>query len=235
DTTVNLNGTKELTGKELTDSAFYFIVDPQETASGGYAPTGESVVWNPNKADGSIQLLKNVTYTEAGEYVYIIREQIPSNKALGMTYDESEYRVTVTVTDDQQGNLTASEPKIEKKEAGAANYTEATAVEFENNYEPLAGTYAPREITKVLSGDRNTPLQEGEFSFEMSVVSAEPEGGITLPQTTTVANDANGKVKFGDITFTKVGKYVVQVKEIVPADEADKVDGVTYSTNVIKT
>ena len=90
DTTVNLNGTKELTGKTLTDSAFYFIVDPQETASGGHAPTGESVAWNPNKADGSIQLLKNVTYTEAGEYVYIIKEQIPSNKALGMTYDESE-------------------------------------------------------------------------------------------------------------------------------------------------
>ena len=235
DTTVNLNGTKELTGKELTDSAFYFIVDPQETASGGHAPTGESLAWNPNKADGSIQLLKNVTYTEAGEYVYIIREQIPSNKALGMTYDESEYRVTVTVTDDQQGNLTASEPKIEKKAAGAADYTEATAVEFANSYEPLAGTYAPREITKVLDGDRNTPLQEGEFSFEMSIVSAEPQDGITLPQETKVANDANGKVKFDDITFTKVGKYVVQVKEIEPADEADKVDGVTYSTNVIKT
>ena len=47
DTTVNLNGTKELTGKTLTDSAFYFIVDPQETASGGHAPTGESASWNP--------------------------------------------------------------------------------------------------------------------------------------------------------------------------------------------
>lgn len=235
DTTVNLNGTKELTGKTLTDNAFYFIVDPQEIEPGVYAPTGESTALNPNKADGSIQLLKNVTYTEAGEYVYIIREQIPSNKALGMTYDESEYRVTVTVTDDQQGNLTASKPKIEKKAAGAADYTKATAVEFANSYEPLSGTYAPREITKVLDGDRETPLQEGEFSFEMSVVSAEPEDGITLPQETTVANDANGKVKFGDITFTKVGKYVVQVKEIVPADEADKVDGVTYSTNVIKT
>ncbi|MED9873745.1 MAG: FctA domain-containing protein, partial [Eggerthellaceae bacterium] len=234
-TTVNLNGTKELTGKTLTDSAFYFIVDPQETASGSPAPMGDSVEQNPNKTDGSIQLLKNITYTEAGDYVYIIKEQVPPNKALGMTYDESEYRVTVTVTDDQQGNLTASEPKIEKKAAGAADYTEADAVKFENSYEPLSGTYAPREITKVLDGDRATDLQEGEFSFEMSVVSAEPQDGITLPQEKTVANDANGKVKFGDITFTKVGKYVVQVKEIEPTDEADKVDGVTYSTNVIKT
>lgn len=231
DTTVNLNGTKELTGKALTDSAFYFIVDPQETASGGHAPTGESVAWNPNKADGSIQLLKNVTYTEAGDYVYIIREQIPSNQAKGMTYDESEYRVTVTVTDDQQGNLTASEPKIEKKEAGAADYTEADAVVFENNYEPLSITIAPLQITKVLDGDRNIPLQDGEFSFEMSVVSADPEDGITLPQQTVVENKADGTVPFGDITFTKVGTYKVQVKEVVP-DEAHKVPGVEYDTHV---
>lgn len=231
DTTVNLNGTKELTGKELTDSAFYFIVDPQETASGGHAPTGESVDLNPNKADGSIQLLKNVTYTEAGDYVYIIREQIPSNQAKGMTYDESEYRVTVTVTDDQQGNLTASEPKIEKKAAGAADYAEADAVVFENNYEPLSITIAPLQITKVLDGNRNTPLKDDEFSFEMSVVSADPEDGITLPQQTVVENKADGTVPFGDITFTKVGTYKVQVKEVVP-DEAHKVPGVEYDTHV---
>lgn len=231
DTTVNLNGTKELTGKTLTDGAFYFIVDPQETASGGHAPTGESVAMNPNQADGSIQLLKNVTYTEAGDYVYIIKEQIPSNKEKGMTYDESEYRITVTVTDDQQGNLTANEPKIEKKAAGAADYTEADAVVFENNYEPLSITIAPLQITKVLDGGRNTPLQDGEFSFEMSVVSADPEDGITLPQQTVVENKADGTVPFGDITFTKVGIYKVQVKEVVP-DEADKVPGVEYDTHV---
>lgn len=232
-TTVNLNGKKELTGKSLTDNAFYFIVDPQETASGDHAPTGESVAWNPNKADGSIQLLKNVTYTEAGEYVYIIKEQIPSNKALGMTYDESEYRVTVTVTDDQQGNLKASEPKIEKKAAGAADYEEADAVVFKNSYEPLSGTYTPLKITKVLSGDRNTALAAGEFSFEMSVDSANPEDGITLPQQTVVENAADGTVQFGNITFTKPGTYVVQVKEVVPAD-GDKVAGVTYDDHVIK-
>lgn len=231
DTTVNLNGTKELTGKTLTDSMFFFYVDPQEIEPGVYAPVGDSEAQNPNKADGSIQLLKNVTYSEAGDYVYIIKEQIPSNKALGMTYDESEYRVTVTVTDDQQGTLTASEPKIEKKAAGAADYTEADAVVFENNYEPLSITIAPLQITKVLDGGRNTPLQDGEFSFEMSVVSADPEDGITLPQQTVVENKADGTVPFGDITFTKVGTYKVQVKEVVP-DEADKVPGVEYDTHV---
>ena len=232
DTTVNLNGTKKLTGKTLAASDFYFYVDPQDGAPmGDFAPTGDSAALNPNQADGSIRLLKNVTYTEAGDYVYIIKEQIPSNKEKGMTYDESEYRITVTVADDQQGNLTASEPKIEKKAAGAADYTEADAVVFENNYEPLSITIAPLEITKVLDGDRNTPLQDGEFSFEMSVVSADPEDGITLPQKTVVENKADGTVPFGDITFTKVGTYKVQVKEVVP-DEADKVPGVEYDTHV---
>lgn len=232
DTTVNLNGTKELTGKDLTEGMFYFYVDPQDGAPmGDFASTGDSTAMTPNQADGSIQLLKKVTYTEAGDYVYIIKEQIPSNKALGMTYDESEYRVTVTVADDQQGNLTASAPKIEKKAAGAADYTEADAVVFENNYEPLSITIAPLQITKVLSGDRNTPLQNGEFSFEMSVVSAAPEDGIILPKQTVVENKADGTVPFGNITFTKVGTYKVQVKEVVP-DEADKVPGVEYDTHV---
>ena len=229
-TAVDLNGTKTLTGKTLTDSMFYFTIEPQDAA-----PMGDGTKSVPNEADGSIELLKNIKYTEEGNYVYIIKEQIPAPKAKGMTYDESEYRVTVTVTDDQQGNLKVTNTKIEKKAVGEADYAEVNAVEFENSYKPLSGTYASREITKVLSGDRNTPLQAGEFSFEMSIVSADPEDGITLPQETTVSNDANGKVNFGNITFSKVGKYVVQVKEVEPADNADKVDGVTYSTNVKKT
>lgn len=228
-TAVNLNGTKTLTGKTLTDSMFYFTIEPQDAA-----PMGDGTRSVPNKADGSIELLKNIKYTEEGDYVYIIKEQIPAPKAKGMTYDESEYRVTVTVTDDQQGNLKVTNAKIEKKAAGAADYAEADAVVFENSYAPLSGTYVPKEITKVLSGDRNTPLREGEFSFEMSVVSADPKDGITLPEVTTVSNDANGKVQFGNITFSKAGKYVVQVKEVIP-DDADKAAGVTYDEHLIKT
>ena len=225
-TAVNLNGTKTLTGKTLTDSMFYFTIEPQDAA-----PMGDGTKSVPNEAEGSIELLKNIKYIEEGDYVYFIKEQIPTPKAKGMTYDESEYRVTVTVTDDQQGNLKVTNTKIEKKAAGAADYTEADAVVFENNYEPLSITIAPLQITKVLDGDRNTPLQDGEFSFEMSVVSADPEGGITLPQQTVVENKADGTVPFGDITFTKVGIYKVQVKEVVP-DEADKVPGVEYDTHV---
>lgn len=225
-TAVNLDGTKTLTGKTLTDSMFYFTIEPQDAA-----PMGDGTRSVPNKADGSIELLKNIKYTEEGDYVYIIKEQIPTPKAKGMTYDESEYRVTVTVTDDQQGNLKVTNTKIEKKAAGAADYTEADAVVFENNYEPLSITIASPQITKVLDGDRNTPLQDGEFSFEMSVVSADPEDGITLPQQTVVENKADGTVPFGNISFTKVGKYEVQIKEVVP-DEADKVPGVEYDTHV---
>ena len=228
-TAVNLNGTKTLTGKTLTDSMFYFTIEPQDGA-----PMGDGTERVPNKADGSIELLKNIKYTEEGDYVYIIKEQIPTPKALGMTYDESEYHVTVTVTDDQQGNLKVTNTKIEKKAAGEADYAEVNTVAFENSYAPLSGTYTSREITKVLSGDRNTPLQLDEFSFEMSVVSADPEGGITLPEATTVSNDANGKVNFGNITFSKAGTYVVQVKEVIPA-EADKVLGVQYDEHVVKT
>lgn len=228
DTAVNVEGTKTLTGKSLSANMFYFTIDPQNNA-----PIGDGETLVPNEADGSIHLLDNVTYTKAGDYVYVIKEQIPDPKAKGMDYDESEYRVTVTVTDDLHGNLEVTATKIEKKTTGSADYQLASDIIFENSYDPLAATYTPVKITKVLSGERNTVLKEGEFSFEMSVVNADPEDGIKLPQDIVVENAADGTVQFDNITFTKEGTYVVQVKELIPAD-ADKVPGVIYDEHVIK-
>ena len=220
DTAATLTGTKELTGKTLTNGMFYFTVTDEDGTT----------VTRPVSEDGTFTILDHETYDAAGDYVYTVKEQIPDPKALGMTYDESEYRVTVTVTDDGKGNLTAAEPVIEKKARGAADYEAADAVVFNNSYAPLAGTATPVTLTKVLAGTRNTPLQDGEFSFELSVVSANPQDGIQLPADTVVENDANGTVQFGAITFTKPGTYTVQAREVIPAVQAP---GITYDNHVI--
>lgn len=79
---------------------------------------------------------------------------------------------------------------------------------------PLA---APASVTvygdKSLAGHKTLhgrALSEGEFTFEISAIT----DGAPLPTTlTTVSNDANGNFHFGDITFTKTGKYVYKVAE----------------------
>lgn len=263
-TAVNLDGTKNLTvggnsTRTLGAGQFYAVVtalDGAPLGDAGVAP-GSTTYNIANTADDSADngvftgsfedLLNNITFklsdlngAASREFVYLISEQ--QGNATGVTYDQSVYQVTVSVTDDGKGTLSADEPQIVKgtMQDGqfVANESQdgVNGVVFNNSYAPTSGTYAPLKITKVLSGDRITGLQQGEFSFEMSVTSADPKDGITLPQQTVVENSADGSVQFGNITFTKAGTYVVQVKEVVPAeDSGERVSGVTYDEHVIKT
>lgn len=241
DTAVNLNGTKNLSGQSLEESEFFFTVEAVNDA-----PMGESLGTNSNEAGtdedgdgtytGDIRLLKNITYTEAGEYYYLIREQIPEVPRTGMTYDETIYQITVKVTDDLQGTLTAEEPIIEKGIMSDGIFTkteDAQSIVFNNQYAPLTVNVTPLTLTKVLDGDRAEGLKEGEFSFELSLVSANPEDGIILPSETIITNSADGTVQFGDITFTKPGTYVVKAAELKPQD--GKVPGVEYDSHEITT
>lgn len=262
DTAVNLDGTKNLTvggnsTRTLGAGQFYAVV----TALDG-APLGDAAVapgtttYNiANTADdladngvftGSFEdLLDNITFklsdlngAASKDFVYLISEQ--QGNATGVKYDQAVYQVTVTVTDDGKGTLSAGEPKIVKgtmqDDQFVADQSQegVDGVVFNNSYEPTSVTYTPLKITKVLSGDRITGLQKGEFSFEMSVTSANPQDGITLPQHTVVENAVDGSVQFGNIAFTKAGTYEVQVKEVVPAEDSDeRVPGVTYDEHVI--
>lgn len=240
-----LNGTKVLEGGELGKAQFFFSVTPLNGA-----PMGKTnATGNPNGVDSddlsSITLLKDITYTEADlngqdsrDFQYIITEEIPSegNRTPGLTYDDSAYRVTVTV-ENTDGTLTASEPKIEKGSWDGTTFTkdeDQTGVEgivFTNSYGVEETTFTPIEVTKVLEGDRPEPLRDGEFEFEMSVVSADPTDGVELPNKTKISNDSDGKVQFGDITFTKAGTYTLQIKEVVPEDKDEHME---YSENVLE-
>lgn len=246
DTAVDLSGTKTLvvggnSQEKLEAGEFYFIIEPQNSAPMGEG--GKLIPVGQDNGDGSytgtMELLKNVKYTEAGTYEYIIREQIPSDaqKRQGMTYDETVYKVTVSVSDNNKGELKASKPIIKRSTDGGQNYGDADSVTFTNIYEPLELSVTPVEITKELTG-RQESLKAGEFTFEMSVDSAEPKDGVALPgglDEVTAANDANGKVQFGNITFSKVGKYVIKIRELNPVvDKITGVEGVVYDTHEVK-
>lgn len=85
----------------------------------------------------------DIEYTEAGTYIYFI-EEVKGNDT-GVTYDESIYRVTVTIEDDLEGQLFLKEQKYEKAENAESNTFEgAQNVTFTNTYEP-----EPDEIPKT--------------------------------------------------------------------------------------
>ena len=233
DAPVNLSGTKNLTGKTLLDGEFYFDIKEYrngvELSDRFVSHTGDSTA-EGGVYSGNIVFLNGVTYDKAGTYEYIITEQLPSNVVGGTTYDESKFRFTVVVQDDLNGNLFVASTKLER--AADSGWKTADAIAFNNQYVPNPTTANLPLINKVLHGDRNEALQEGEFAFELKVVSAEPVDGIILPASTTVSNGANGSILFDEITFTKAGTYVISVQELVPED-ANKAPGITYSLQTI--
>lgn len=241
-TAISLSGTKNMTGRPIEEGEFYFEVALDNGARATYVPAGpDDTADDKGVYESTIQLLDKITYTEAGEYVYYINEIIPDPVRGGMDYDETTYRVTVKVTDDTNGTLSAAITEIAKSEDGT-NYeplNTGEAIVFTNVYTTTPKEIALLDITKVISGTRGEELQAGEFTFEVSLVSGD-ETGVTLPSETRVTNRADGSVVFGDLTFSKVGTYVIKIEEVVPTGATENEDGtyikdgITYSTNVIQ-
>ncbi|OUP10413.1 FctA domain-containing protein [Collinsella sp. An2] len=259
DNSISLYGKKVLEGGELTKGQFYFDVTPVDGAPMGktYAQGNANGVGSDNLPVSRIELLRDITYTasdmdgqNAKNFQYIITEEIPSeeNRIPGLTYDTTAFLVTINVQFDEEKNeYIPSIDSIEKGSYDDSVFTpvgeDATVNEvvFTNSFNLDKAVQTPLEITKVLEGDRSTPLQQGEFSFELSIlsigaldgVSEPPVNGVTLPSPTVMSNDANGKVQFGKIIFTEPGVYTLQIKEVVPAENEEAFDEhMTYSGNV---
>ena len=253
-TIVNLNGTKNLkvngnSDYKLKENEFLFKVQPLNNAPYGDATLekGKDYYLVGNTADDKAEdgvfsgtiyhLLNNVRYSMSDmsgqtskKFNYLISEV--SNNQTGVSYDDSVYKVTVKVTDDGKGNLKAFEPIIVKGKMEQDDFVEdedqsdVNDVVFNNSYTPTQGSVVPVTLTKTLSGK---DLKEGEFTFKIQLTEGDKEG-VNLPESTQVSNDADGKVQFGNIVFTKAGEYEVTMQEVIPEDATKNEDG-TYTFN----
>ena len=129
----------------------------------------------------------------------------------GVTNDEQDVRtVRFTLTDDGNGHLTVTRDP----ETGPAFV-------FTNRYAAGAAT-DQIVLTKQLAG---RPPVDGEFTFALVEQSVGEEGpmGTVL----TAVNDAQGKVAFPRITYTKPGSHVYTIAEV---DEGTA--GITFDSSV---
>ncbi|MGL4697506.1 Spy0128 family protein [Enterococcus larvae] len=180
-----LEGTKVLTGKTLVADQFEFeLVDDQ----------GVVLQTKTNDANGNIHF-DAIAYTAEGVHEYTIREKVGTDNTI--TYDPTTYQATVTV-EDKGGQFEAT-------------IVYSDVVQFENQYEPKAGS-AVLEGTKVLTGKA---LTAGEFEFELV-----DDQGVVLQ---TKSNDANGNIYFDAIAYTAEGVHEYTIRE-----KAGNVDTITY-------
>lgn len=138
--------------------------------------------------------------TEPGTYVYRVSEKNAGTTVDGIAYSKNVAEVTVTVTPNKRGELSA---------AVKVTWSEADETEFKNVYtaEPVESSVTDQiTVAKSLTG---RDLTEGEFSFELREVKGEDSELIE-----TVANAADGKVTFSAIKYTEIGQHTYKLHEV---------------------
>jgi pilin isopeptide linkage protein len=206
DATLQLSGTKQLTGKTIRDGEFEFKI--AAVTAGAPMPTDNIV-----KNIGSGFSFGAITYTKAGKYVYTVTE-VDGGK-VNYAYDKSVYTVTVTVTDNSEGLLTATYTMTKDN-------LPASEVYFVNSFIPSAKTY---DIYAEFGGEKTLvgrTLRDGEFEFKLiNAITGEQIGE-------SVKNDATGKLQFPTLTFTGVGTYHYKISEVAGDENGISYDPVVY-------
>lgn len=169
----------------------------------------------------------DITFSKEGTYTFNINEVIPQdavdndNVLNGITYDSTPSTVSVTVSDNDQGQLIIEKVVYDNDE-------NLTAAEFTNTYSATGTTSI--EVTKDLKGRKNDEWIDGD-TFTFTLTSAKDYGAdVVMPQSTTLTiekDTVDHKASFGDITFNKAGDYAFKVTEV-----NDSKTNVTYSTEV---
>ena len=193
-TSAPIEVTKALTGRTLKADEFEFVLKNDAD--------GSEVQKVKNTADGKVKF-SPIDYTAAGTYKYTIVETNAGQTIDGVTYDSLEVKVTVEVTDDGEGKLTA-------------NVTYPADKEFNNSY-GASKTPAPLAVKKTLTGRE---LKADEFEFTLT----DQDGNVKE----TVKNDKDGNVKFSALEFDKAGTFTYKI-----AEKAGTATGITYDTKTI--
>ncbi len=217
DASVTIHGEKELTGRELLDDEFTFVL--YEADKNFEIKEGTDSLIAKNKADKTFAF-DALTFSEAGIYYYVVVED-DSNPLDRVTYDATEYHVTIEVTDDLEGNLVASAPLIEKK-----GLEGAVPMIFRNSYKPLPTDLVIDFVYKNLTG---RDAEDEEFQFVLT--DMEDQVLLTGKNTLDEVTDKGYKVVFDDkLTFTEADTYQYKIKEVV-ANE-DGTEGIFYDRKV---
>lgn len=151
-----------------------------------------------NDQQGNI-LFDTISYTKTGVYDYTLSE-VRGDKG-GITYDATKHHVTVTVTDNGEGQLLAD-----------VKYDNGTNIpEFTNTYHAQPATDNPTAVKKMTSSKGNKYTLKGEdFAFTLQQQSA-PANVSNADQ--TKRNDQQGNIRFDQLSFPLVGTYVFTMSE----------------------
>lgn len=264
---------KVLTGRAMEPGEFSATVVGIDNTAGNTTddeanaklPKADTEISFPKASAGSTvskKILGDILFTQedAGKtFSYIVAEDVLEEgvDTEGVSYDRSQYRVDLAVTDTGTGKLsvTPTVTKIVDRDGKSLAHPETAQVAaFENRYEPaqtvIEDTTGVLPLTKKLSG--RGWLDTDKFEFALTAKSlngktdADSLANIPMPadahavvtkdsaphydSTTGAVPDATIKdFGFKGIAYKQTGTYVYEVREVIPDDATNPdVPGKTY-------
>lgn len=211
-----LHGTKDLTGRVLKNGEFTFEL---YTTDSTFSTTGLTATQTKNNDVHGVLTFDTLEYTEEGTHYYVVREKTGAS-GNGVTYDTSEYHVTISVIDDHKGNLETF-TSIDKVLADGTSFAVSSMV-FYNVYQ-AADTEVVFTVKKTMEGLRTDPS-----GFLFGLYKDLNEDPIQ-----TVTSDEDGVVSFQPVSYTmehlQAGSFTYYIKEIAPSGATN---GITYDDKV---
>lgn len=209
--------TKVLEGRDWTkEDTFEFGLTSENGApipESATAPVTASVTKDDLDDNGKAVIdFGTIKYTEPGTYVYKVSEKHAGTTIDGIAYSKNVAEITVTVTPDKKGELSAG-VKVTSGET-----------EFKNVYaaDPVESSVTDQiTAAKSLTG---RDLAEGEFSFELLEIADKEVKPVE-----TVTNGADGKVTFSAIRYTEIGQHTYMLREVKGDAGGITYDDTTYT------
>lgn len=236
---VAIKVTKEVTGgRPLKEGEFTFKLTTEPNNGG----TGTEVAAATNKADGTVNFgtftyattgyrapegavnltdiigddgyaSKNVVEGKDVYTVNYIASEVTNDLPVGMTASTRSFAVTVTVTDNGDGTLTAK--------ADTGKFTNAYATVNDDILIKMNGT---KTIDTNGVEGLTRPELKGNFTFNIKALDGAPE-----PTNTTAKTDENGNVDFGTATFNSDF-----LEDVTAAEDGSRTKEFTYEVTEVK-
>lgn len=243
---LSLSGTKSIEGRSFqTGDSFTFTLTSQKATSP--MPANSRVTITPESGNTASVSFGTINYTlnDVGQHVYTLKE-VAGDTSKGLTYDATEYKVTVDVADAGNGTLNISRSIV--KVAGGTE-TAADSIAWTNTY-AASGKFSGADNLKVTKALEGRDWKDGDsFTFTIEpynagntadTVTAVTRGDVVMPNPTEltiaysdVAAGTNSATKaFGDITFNKTTvtgyPYAFKITEVQTGNGQN---GMTYDTH----
>lgn len=227
---VTLSGSTSLAGEKILNGRAWLASDQfdfqLEAVDAKNTPMPEVSLIHLQQSEGTAAgthvpfHFGDITYTKPGTYIYDINEIIPSNGIIGISYDSTIYRVTVTVTDDHKGHLTAA--------ASMQNLSDKSTAEratFTNTFAAQDETLVLEAIKQFVDKDGNALTQtNGQFTFKLDKSQVDENNNQLpadhdppMPASADAASNALGRVTYVlnyDSTRDLVNTYYYQLSEV---------------------